>query len=92
MISKKLAKAEGLKSARNVKLRYPNGRLWLVKLVICPKSSCKRVEFTTGWGECCQANQMLVRDTMVFEFVKQVQCNFIFSEQYSERQEMSCGT
>ncbi|KAL6294397.1 hypothetical protein ACE6H2_002539 [Prunus campanulata] len=24
-----------------------------------------------GWGECCQANQILVKDTMVFEFVKQ---------------------
>ncbi|VVA16694.1 Hypothetical predicted protein [Prunus dulcis] len=71
MIPKKLAIAEGLNSARNVTLRDPNGRLWLVKLVIRPKTSCKRVEFTTGWGECCQANQISVGDTMVFEFVKQ---------------------
>ncbi|CAL2254528.1 unnamed protein product [Prunus armeniaca] len=90
MIPKKLAIAEGLKSARNVTLRDPNGRLWLVKLVIRPKTSCKRVEFTTGWGECCQANQISVGDTGFGVF--QAECNSTTYIWSSEWQEVSCGT
>ena len=26
---------------------------------------------STGWGECCKANKVVIGDTVVFEFVQQ---------------------
>lgn len=71
VIPKKLVISEGLMSMGTVMLRNESGRSWCAKVILRPKSSFHRMELTTGWAEFCNANQISVGDTVIFEFVKQ---------------------
>ncbi|KAM1057524.1 hypothetical protein ACFX1X_031137 [Malus domestica] len=71
VIPKKLAISEGLMSMGTVMLRNESGRTWCAKVILRPKSSFHRMELTTGWAGFCNANQISVGDTVIFEFVKQ---------------------
>ncbi|KAL6205759.1 hypothetical protein ACLB2K_023011 [Fragaria x ananassa] len=65
-IPKDLVVSKGLKSKNTVEIEDSTGRLWPAKLV-----KGNYVSMSTGWGECSKANNIVVGDTVVFEFVQQ---------------------
>ncbi|BFG39941.1 hypothetical protein CerSpe_262150 [Prunus speciosa] len=67
-IPKELAVAEGLIGKERVMLKNPNGRSWNVKLRLRENGGC--LLMTQGLVACWQANNISLRDTIVFELVK----------------------
>lgn len=73
-VPKEISVAEGLMNKKAVKIQDPTGKPWPAKLVTikCKQNNGNqiRLDMSTGWGECCTANKILVGDTVVFEFVR----------------------